>query len=170
MCPRASDRSFEVLLTSLLRATALTLTRLEQPSEPVETGIHRPLDLALSDSTGGRVRNITDHVGERLRLARPQLQRVGRLGEPQVGVNARNYHPSIDTQELDADQRHAIEEIDHQALVEDRAHHTREATILLPALKGATTDCLQKISLAKQVKYSKPFAARAARAARSSAR
>jgi hypothetical protein len=85
--------------------------------------LQRPPGLGPRTARG----DLAQQVGEPLRAVLGKVQPVHRLGEPQVGVHARDHDPGINGQQLDSDEGDPDVDIDHEPLVEDEIHNLGQA-------------------------------------------
>ena len=92
-------------------------------------GVEHPLGLALRAALGGALGEAAHELTEVLATLLVQVEAVGGLGEPQVGVDTRHDDPGVDGDQLDADQRHLDEDVDDQALVEDQVEDLGEPAL-----------------------------------------
>src|SRR5687767_12289536 len=77
------------------------------------------LDGAAGPLCRAALLEVPDGLGEVLATLLVQVQAVGRLGEPEVGIHAGDHDPGVDREQLDADHRDPDVGIDDDALVKD---------------------------------------------------
>src|SRR4051794_26016310 len=89
-------------------------------------GLLRPRDDAGGLLGGPLLLQVPDELTEVLPALFVQVEPVGRLGEPQIGVHTGHDDVGVDGQQLDADEGDPDVGIDHEPLVEDDFHDIGE--------------------------------------------